>query len=282
MKLNKVLLTALSSAVFALSQPAFAATADTSSPSTASGISVATPSSGFSLEQTNQIKQIIHDYLVGNPQVLIEASQALQKQEIAKVEEKAKSAITSNASQIFADPASPVIGNAQGDVTLVEFFDYQCPHCKDMGTVVDQVRAADGNLRVVLKELPIFGATSKDVSMLALAANQQGTDKYVKFHNALLKAPNPLNKEKALAIAKEQGLDTTKLLKDMNSDVVKKQIDDNFKLAQSLGLMGTPTFIVSKWQVNGKDNTVFVQKAAFIPGVVDVSGLKEIIVQARK
>lgn len=278
MKLNKILLTVTSTAAFAVCQLSLAAVpvASPVSSNTTSGPSI------FSGEQTNQIKQVVHDYLVTNPQVLIEASQALQKQEIAKVEEKAKGAISGNANQIFADPASPVVGNPQGDVSVVEFFDYQCPHCKDMGSVVEQVRAADPNVRIVLKELPIFGAGSKDVAMLALAANQQGTDKYIKFHNALLVAANPLNKEKALQIAKNQGLDTAKLLKDMNSDVVKKQIDDNFKLAQSLGLMGTPTFIVSKWQVNGKDNAVLVQRAAFVPGVVDVSSLKDIIAQARK
>lgn len=264
MKSNKILLTTVSAVAFALSNVAFAA--DTS----------------FSSDQTTQIKQIVHDYLVTNPQVLIEASQALQKQEIVKVEQKAKTAISQNANQIFADPASPAVGNPKGNVTMVEFFDYQCPHCKDMGVVVNQALAADPNLRVVMKELPIFGAGSKDVSMLALAAQQQGADKYQKFHDALLAATNPLNKDKALQIAKTIGLDTDKLQKDMSSDAVKKQIDDNFKLAQALGLMGTPTFVIAKWDVTGKDNTVAVQQAAFVPGVVDLASLKELIAQARK
>jgi protein-disulfide isomerase len=266
-KFKKILLTSALLTFSGLSQLAMADTAQ---------------STQFSADQVKQIQQIVHDYLVNNPKVLIEASQALQKQEIAKVEQKAKSSISENANQIFADPASPVTGNAQGDVTVVEFFDYQCPHCKDMGPVVDNLSKNDSNLRVVLKELPIFGGNSKDVSMLALAAMQQGADKYAKFHAALLAAPNPLSKEKALELAKTVGLDTDKLSKDMNSDAVKKQIDDNFKLAQSLGLMGTPTLVVSKWQVNGKDNSAFVKQATFIPGVVDEASLKEIIAQTRK
>lgn len=267
MKFNKILLT---SALLSFSGLSLAAMNDT------------TQTTQFSADQVKQIQQVVHDYLVNNPKVLIEASQALQKQEIAKVEQKAKTSISENANQIFADPASPVVGNPQGDVSVVEFFDYQCPHCKDMGPVIDNIRSGDPNLRVVLKELPIFGGNSKDVSMLALAAQQQSADKYAKFHAALLAAPNPLSKDKAMQIAKTVGLDTDKLAKDMNSDAVKKQIDDNFKLAQSLGLMGTPTLIVSKWQANGKDNMTFVKQATFIPGVVDEASLKEIITQTRK
>lgn len=268
MKSRKILSIAAAVCATAVSSVSFAA--DTTS--------AAAP---LSAPQVEQVKQVVHDYLINNPQVLIEASQALQKQEIAKVEQKAKSAISGNAAQIFADNASPVVGNPKGDVTLVEFFDYQCPHCKDMSAIVEQVRAADNNLRIVMKELPIFGASSKDVAMIALAAQEQGADKYLRFHNALMATANPLSKDKALQVAKSVGLDTDKLTKDMNSDKVKKQIDDNFKLAQALGLMGTPTFIISKWEI-GKDNAVFVQKAAFVPGVVDAGSMQDLIAQARK
>ncbi len=234
----------------------------------------------FSPDQVTQIKQVIHDYLVGNPQVLVEASQALQKQEMQKVEQKAQSAISDNAQTIFQDAASPVGGNPKGDVTVVEFFDYQCPHCKDMEAVVDKVRAADPNLRIVYKELPIFGSSSRDAALAALAANKQNPALYVKFHNALLLAPNPLNKDKILALAKTAGLNVDQLAKDMKSDALQKQIDDNFKLAQNLGLMGTPTFVISKWQVGANKNSV--TNSAFVPGVVTEQNLKDLIAQARK
>ncbi len=231
-------------------------------------------------DQVTQVKQVIHDYLVSNPQVLVEASQALQKQEAQQVEQKAQSAIGENANVIFADPASPVAGNAKGDVTIVEFFDAQCPHCKDMKPILETLRKNDPNLRIVFKELPIFGNSSRTAAAAALAAYQQGPDKYLQFHNALMDASNPLTTDKVMTIAKSVGLNIDQLNKDMNSDAVKKQIEDNFKLAQSLGLMGTPTFVISKWQVGGSGNSV--KQAAFIPGVTSAANLQSLISQARK
>jgi len=238
-----------------------------------------TPSSVFSTEQIEQVKRIMHDYLVSNPQVLVEASLALQKQEVQQVEQKAQAAIVQNANQLFADPASPVIGNPKGDLTIVEFFDYQCPHCKDMAGPIDQVKKADPNIRIVLKELPIFGNSSRDAAAAALASQQQGPDMYLKFHNALLAAPNPLDKDKIMQIAKSVGLDTDKLTAAMNSDAVKKQLDDNFTLAQGLGLVGTPTFIISKWQVGAANNSV--DKAQFLPGVLTTDKLQAAITKAK-
>lgn len=222
--------------------------------------------------QVSQVKDVVHDYLVTNPQVLVEASQSLQKQEMEKAAKKAKDGIAQNANSIFEDAASPIGGNAKGNVTLVEFFDYQCPHCKDMKATIDNLVAGEPDLRVVYKELPIFGQTSRDASAAALASIKQGADKYAKLHEALLGAENPLNKEKVLQIAKANGLDADKLAKDMSDAGVQKQIDDNFKLAQALNLMGTPTFIISKWQVGAKNNDA--KNAAFIPGMPSANELK--------
>jgi protein-disulfide isomerase len=230
--------------------------------------------------QIKQVKEVVHDYLVTNPQVLVEASQSLQKQEAEKAGKRAKTAIAKNAATIFADSESPVIGNPKGDVTLVEFFDYQCPHCKDMKIVIEKLIKDDPKLRVVYKELPIFGQSSKEASSLALAAAKQGDGKYLALHNALLVAENPLTKEKVLEIAKSVGLDTAKLTKDIDSPAVQKQIEDNFQLAQSLNLMGTPTFVISKWQVESKTNDV--KNAVFMPGMPTPEQLKEAVVAARK
>jgi protein-disulfide isomerase len=234
----------------------------------------------LSAGQVKQVKEVVHDYLVTNPQVLVEASQSLQKQEKEKTAERAKTAIAENAAAIFAAAGNPIAGNPKGDVTLVEFFDYQCPHCKEMHAPIEKLVAADANLRVVYKELPIFGQSSKDASAAALAAMQQGSDKYLKLHNALLAAENPLDKDKVLKIAKTVGLDTDKLAKDMSSDAVQKQIDENFKLAQALNLMGTPTFIISKWQLDNKNNSA--KNAAFMPGMPSFEELKAKVDAARK
>lgn len=230
--------------------------------------------------QVTQVKGVVHDYLVTNPQVLVEASQSLQKQEMAKMQEKSQAAIAQNADKIFASPASPVAGNVKGNVTVVEFFDYQCPHCKDMKAIVEKLIATNSNVRVVYKELPIFGQSSRDAAAAALAANKQGADKYLKLHNALLQAENPLNQDKVMEIAKKAGLDTAQLTKDMKDAGVQKQIDENLQLAQALNLIGTPTFIVSKWQVGGAKNDV--KKAAFIPGMPTAEELQKFVTDAAK
>lgn len=230
--------------------------------------------------QVEQVKGVVHDYLVTNPQVLVEASQSLQKQEMGKMEQRAKDAIVKNADIIFADPASPVAGNPKGSVTIVEFFDYQCPHCKDMRPIIDKFIANDPSLRVVYKELPIFGASSRDASSAALAAAKQGNDKYIKLHDALLAAANPLNKDKVMEIAKSIGLDTDKLNKDMTDAGVQKQIDANFQLAQTLNLMGTPALIINKWKVGSKNNDV--KNAIFIPGTPTENDLKAKVEAAKK
>lgn len=246
----------------------------------ASQSALADPASNLSPSQVTQVQGVVHDYLVTNPQVLVEASQSLQKQQMQQMEQKAKTAIAQNADQIFADPMTPVVGNAKGDVTLLEFFDYQCPHCKDMKPVIDKLIAKDANLRVVYKELPIFGESSRDAAAAALAANKQGADKYMKLHEALLAAENPLSRDKVMQIAKSVGLDVNKLAADMQSSDVQKQLDDNLQLAQALNLIGTPTFIISKWQVGAKTNDV--TKAAFMPGMPNANELQAAVTAARK
>lgn len=231
-------------------------------------------------DQVGQVQKIIHDYLVSNPEVLVEASQALQKKEMGKIEAKAQTAIAANAKALFGDPSNPVLGNPKGNITIIEFFDYQCPHCKDMGSVIDAAIKNNPDVRVVLKELPIFGASSRDASSAALAANLQGANKYLSFHKALLAAPNPLDKNKILSLAKSSGLDVAKLEKDMQSDAVKKQLDDNLQMAQALELIGTPSFVVGKWEVGGNNNTG--KDAIFVPGVVNEAGMQDLINQVKK
>lgn len=225
----------------------------------------------FNPAQTKEIEQIVHDYLVKNPQVLIEASQALQQQQMAQMQKTASKAITANIKDLFNNPASPVIGNPNGDVTVVEFMDYQCPHCKEMSPVLDTLVKGDSNLRVVFKELPIFGPTSEFAAKAALASQKQG--KYAAFHVALMKDQNPLAKDEVLKIAKEVGLDIDKLSKDVSDPVIDQQLKDNYKLAQQLGLVGTPAFVIANRQGT---NT------AFIPGSTSQQGLQQAIAQVRK
>lgn len=209
----------------------------------------------FSSAQQQQIQQIIHDYLVNNPEVLIEASQALQNKELAKIKAQAMQGITQNKQQLFNDPNSPTGGNPHGDILLVEFFDYQCSHCKEMQPLIEKVLANNPNIKIIYKEFPIFGAGSNYASQMALAAAKQG--KYIAFHNALFKSGGTLNETKVQEIAKSAGLDVAQLQKDMNDAAIKQQLAAVYELAKALNLAGTPSFVISNKAMTQFD---------FIPG----------------
>jgi len=193
-------------------------------------------------QQKKQMEQVVHDYLVKNPEVLIEASQVLQQKQQKNMQEQAKNAINQNAKELFLGQLS-VAGNPKGSVTLVEFFDYQCIHCKEMKPVVDALIQSDSNLRVIYREFPIFGKASEFASRAALAAAMQG--KYVPMHQALMKISKHLDENLVMEAAKSAGLDVAKLKKDMESKQVTETLDANRKLAEKLHLMGTPAFIIA-------------------------------------
>lgn len=236
-------------------------------------------SSALSPAQKKQFESVIHDYLVNNPQVLVEVSQKLQQQQeqqMKSMEEKAQQTIPKLAKDLFSASGSPVLGNAKGNVTIVEFFDYQCPHCKDMETVIDGLVAKDKNIRVVFKEFPIFGNSSVYASKAALAANNQG--KYKQFHKALMDSSNPLTQDKVMAAAKKVGLDMKKLKADMDSAAVQQELDTNLKLAQDLGLLGTPAFVVGDTTKASSPSS----QSFFIPGAFTQEMMVTVVEQVRK
>jgi len=218
----------------------------------------------FTPAQVAQLHTIIHDYLVANPQVLVEASQVLQAQQEKKMEASAMSGIAANKTALFDNAESPSMGSKNAPVTLVEFFDYQCGHCREMEPEIEKLIAQDKNLHIIFKELPIFGGMSTDAAKAALAANMQ-PGKYYMFHNLLLTSEGGLTKEKVMDLAQKAGLNIATLNKDMASPVVDKQIRDNFKLAQALKIMGTPTFVITN-----KAETKF----AYIPGATSLTDLQ--------
>jgi protein-disulfide isomerase len=245
---------------FCLSTAAFAITQNTRS----NGTSVLGPA------QVKQIQQVVHDYLVNNPEVLVEASQALQQKEVAKMQTTARDAIGKNAKTLFNDPASPVMGNPNGDVTVVEFMDYQCGHCKEMAPILEGIIKKDPQVRVVFKELPIFGASSEYAAKAALAAQKQ--DKFAALHQALITSTGPLSNESVMQIAKSAGLNTEQLQQDMKDTAYDQQLQANMQLAQTLGLIGTPAFIIGN-----RDGS----KNAFIPGATSAQNMQQLINQVR-
>lgn len=226
----------------------------------------------FSAEQTTGIQNIVHDYLINNPDVLVEATQALQKREVVEAEQRVKTEVGSMQKALFNDPNSPVLGNSKGAVTLVEFLDYQCGHCRDMGSVLKNLIAANPNLKVVIKEFPIFGADSELAAKVALAAAQQGTSIYSAVHEALFTAQRPIKKEVLLAMAQKVGANMSKLQRTMATPAIMDELKQTYKLAQQLGIMGTPAFII----VNSA-NPSDVKTTFFVPGGTELSTLQKMV-----
>ena len=177
----------------------------------------------------------------------------LDKRQQAADAEKHRTAIVENKATLFSSPHQVVLGNPQGSVTMVEFFDYNCGYCKramsDMLTLIK----TDGNLKFVLKEFPVLGEGSVEAARVAVAARMQDATgkKYVEFHQKLLGGRGGADKTRALAVAKEVGLDMSRLERDMGSDEVKQTIDENMKLAEALGVSGTPSYVVGEEVVVG-------------------------------
>jgi len=151
-------------------------------------------------------------------------------------------AVKENADDLFRPATSPIAGNAKGDVTMIEFFDYNCGYCKKAFSDVAQAIEKDKQIKVVLKEFPILSKGSEEASRVALAAKMQG--KYWEFHRAMLESQGQANEAAALRVAEKLGLDMVRIKKDMASPEVKKEIDDTRKLATKMGIQGTPHFIV--------------------------------------
>jgi len=207
----------------------------------------------FSTGQRTEIEGIIKSYLVEHPEVLQAAMDALDKQQKQADADKARETIKKDNATLFNSTHQVVLGNPQGDETVVEFFDYNCAFCKralpDMMTLLK----TNPNLKFVLKEFPVLGPGSVEAANVAVAARMQDPTgkKYIEFHQKLLGGRGPADKARALAVAKEVGFDMTRLEKDMNSDEVKTTIDEDMKLADSLGVSGTPTYVVGDEVVVG-------------------------------
>ncbi len=206
----------------------------------------------FSDAQRGEIEKIIKDYLVKHPEVLQEASEELDKRKQAAEAEKARTAIKNYSAAIFDSPHQVTVGNTKGDVTLVEFFDYNCGFCKRALSDLTTIMKDDPKLRVVLKEFPVLGPGSIEAAKVAVAVRMQDAGKkYFDFHLKLLGGRGQADLAHALAAAKEAGFDTARIQKDMASPEVNASIDENMKIAEALGLNGTPSYVVGNEVVVG-------------------------------
>jgi protein-disulfide isomerase len=210
------------------------------------------------------VEEIIREYILKHPEVILDSIRGLQERERKAQSEQSRQAITDRRAELLNDPKSPVAGNHAGDVTVVEFFDYRCPYCKAVAATLKQLVQNDPSLRVVFKEFPILGEQSTLAAKAALAAHRQG--KYVSFHHALMESREPLNESVVLGIAAETGLDVNKMRAEMQDPEVASAIQQNQRLAQAIGITGTPAFIIGD---------------ALVRGSLDLDALKELIARAR-
>ena len=236
----------------------------TSMPDAAS-VSAATPSSSAPSSVPADLGKSIRAYLMANPEVLVDAMQELERKQDTQRDAVAIKAISQNEAELFRDADSPTAGNPSGDVTIVEFNDYQCPYCKRAYQAVKSVTAADGKVKIIYKDLPILGEPSRIAALAALASMKQG--KHQPLHNALMEFNGKLDRAKILETAASVGIDVAQLEKDMEDPKLKQIIDRNMALAGALGVRGTPAFVIGK---------------QFVPGAVDADSLKALIADARK
>jgi len=225
-----------------------------------------TSAQSFTDTQRSDIQAIVRSYLIAHPEVLEEAMNELNKRQAAEEAAKHEAAIGQNADSIFNSPHGVVLGNKDGDVAFVEFFDYNCGYCKRaMADMLDLLKS-DPKLKIVLKEFPVLSEGSVEAAKVAVAVRMQDPKKYLDFHTRLLGGRGPVDKARALAAAKDVGLDVARIEKDLANPEVRATIEENMKLAEDMGLNGTPSYVIGK-QV--------------VVGAVGLEGLKEKIGIAR-
>jgi len=226
----------------------------------------------FTPQDKEELHQVIHDYLIENPEVIKEAIGALQKKEQQAQVEMTNQAISNNSAELF-NSSSPKMENPNAKITIVEFFDYRCHYCKKAQTEVHKILSERDDVQFIYKELPILGEVSLVASKAALASMKQ--NQYVNFHNKLMSEVK-LDENKIFELAKESELDVDKLKKDMNDPGIENELAQNSKLAQALRIRGTPAFIVALHPLNES------VKPVFLPGAIEASRFNQVITDLQK
>lgn len=233
-------------AAFALMRPPLAAAAE------------------FTPEQQKAIEAIVSDYLKKHPEVLVDAIQAAEDKLKSDAKDKAAQALAAHRQEVFNDPQSPIAGNPKGDVTLVEFFDYRCPYCKQVEPSLEKLIGEDRQLKFVFKEFPVLGPDSEVAARVALAAKKQG--KYDAFHRTMMNTAGHVDEGVIFKVAAAAGLDVDRARQDMRSPEVDKELKSNLDLGKSLDLDGTPSFIVGD---------------TIVPGAISANDLRQLIADTR-
>ncbi|GJM02288.1 MAG: outer membrane protein [Rhodomicrobium sp.] len=219
----------------------------------------------YDAEEKAAIKDVVKEYLLENPGIIREALEELERRTAEEERNRQQKLISENKDLLVNPEYSHVAGNKDGDVTVIEFFDYNCPYCRQSLKDIVKLMENDKNVKIVLKEYPILGEASKVASLAALASRKQG--KYMEYHTALLSAKGRINKSSIISIAKKVGLDIDQLEKDMVSKEVENELQKNIDVGIKLGINGTPTFIFND---------------RVVPQVLPYEAMQQVIAKLRK
>ena len=222
---------------------------------------LAAPAAAFDPAKMTESERVafgeaVRDYIMQNPEVLVEALNAMEAQRLANEAENDKLLVQANHAEIFEDGHSWIGGNPDGDLTIVEFIDYRCGYCRRVAPEVDEVVAKDGNIKLILKEFPILGQESDLASRYAIAVKQlAGGDAYKTVHDKLYAMRGAVTIESLNAISNELGLDADAIVQRMNTEEVSAEIRKNRQLAEKMQIMGTPTFVIGPELLRGIPST---------------------------
>jgi protein-disulfide isomerase len=225
----------------------------------------AAPAADFTPQQRQAIEGIVKDYLAKHPEIVLDALQAADAKAKGAARGLAASALATHRREIFDDRANPIGGNPEGNVTLVEFFDYRCPYCKQVEPALESLLRQDHELRMVYKEFPVLGPASVTAARAALAAQKQ--DKFAVFHRAMMALKGQIDDDAVFAVAASAGIDIPRLKRDMQDPAITQRIKANYALAEALGIDGTPGFVIGD---------------QIVPGAIGIDDLRQLIAATRK
>lgn len=215
--------------------------------------------------EVEKVELIIKEYLLNNPEVIIQAIEGLQQRKMQEMENKVSKVVKENKNEIESATTSPMIGNQNGDIVIAAFYDYNCGYCKKGDAFVEQLIKLDNKVKLVLKPFPIMGDDSKFAALVALAVYQSAPDKFQSIHNGLMQM-RPVTKQAVEKLLSDNMLDPKVVAKVMQSEVIQKSLDKNIKLAQELKIQGVPAYVI-----NGR----------LVPGMIDLEQLKNMVTEIR-
>lgn len=224
------------------------------------------PSTAFSPEQQKALERTIQDFILRHPELIVESVQKFQEKQEQEARLQAQAAVAHAGDELNSDPTSPVAGNVNGDVTVVEFFDYRCGYCKRVFPSIQELLKKDGNIRYVFKEYPILGDDSVVASKASLAVWAKHPEKYMDVHSALITARGKLDEDRVMKLIQKTGLDPDEIRAAMADPSIEAVLRKNFELGHRLGINGTPAFIIG---------------GQLVPGAISLDQLEKLVATAR-